>query len=33
MPTGGAVLVPVILAYMALAHWVFRGKVTSEGYH
>ncbi len=33
MLAGGAVLVPVILAYTAWAYWVFRGKVTSEGYH
>lgn len=33
MLVGGAVLVPVILAYTAGAYWVFRGKVSSEGYH
>lgn len=33
MLMGGAILVPVILAYTAWAYWVFRGKVGSEGYH
>ena len=30
---GTAVLMPLILAYTAWAYWVFRGKVTKEGYH
>lgn len=30
---GGAVLLPMILAYTAWAYWVFRGKVGEEGYH
>ena len=31
---GGAVLIPVILAYTAYAYWVFRGKVNAAGgYH
>ncbi|EQB15047.1 ubiquinol oxidase subunit II, cyanide insensitive [Sphingobium quisquiliarum P25] len=33
MLVGGGVLVPVILAYTAWAYWVFRGKVSGEGYH
>jgi cytochrome d ubiquinol oxidase subunit II len=31
---GGAVLIPIILAYTAYAYWVFRGKVNAAGgYH
>jgi cytochrome d ubiquinol oxidase subunit II len=30
---GAAVLLPVVLGYTAYAYWVFRGKVTSGGYH
>ncbi|GAC1579202.1 MAG: cytochrome d ubiquinol oxidase subunit II [Sphingomicrobium sp.] len=30
---GTAVLIPLILAYTAWAYWVFRGKITKEGYH
>ena len=30
---GGAVLIPLILAYTAWAYWVFRGKVGEDGYH
>jgi cytochrome d ubiquinol oxidase subunit II len=30
---GALVLVPMILAYTAWAYWVFRGKVSEEGYH
>jgi cytochrome d ubiquinol oxidase subunit II len=33
MLVGSAVLIPLILAYTAWAYWVFRGKVTDEGYH
>ncbi len=33
MLVGACVLVPVILAYTSWAYWVFRGKVTEEGYH
>lgn len=33
MLVGAGVLVPVILAYTGWAYWVFRGKVSSEGYH
>jgi cytochrome d ubiquinol oxidase subunit II len=27
------VLIPIILGYTAFSYWVFRGKVTAEGYH
>jgi cytochrome d ubiquinol oxidase subunit II len=30
---GTAVLVPIILCYTGYAYWVFRGKVSTEGYH
>ena len=30
---GTVVLIPLILAYTAWAYWVFRGKITTEGYH
>jgi cytochrome bd ubiquinol oxidase subunit II len=33
MLVGACVLVPLILAYTSWAYWVFRGKVTEEGYH
>jgi cytochrome d ubiquinol oxidase subunit II len=33
MLVGAAVLVPLILAYTAWAYWVFRGKVSEQGYH
>jgi cytochrome d ubiquinol oxidase subunit II len=33
MLVGAGVLVPVILAYTAYVYWVFRGKVSAEGYH
>jgi len=33
MLVGAAVLVPLILAYTAWSYWVFRGKVSEEGYH
>jgi len=33
MLIGAAVLVPLILAYTAWSYWVFRGKVSEEGYH
>jgi cytochrome d ubiquinol oxidase subunit II len=33
MLVGAAVLVPVILLYTGWSYWVFRGKVTDEGYH
>jgi cytochrome d ubiquinol oxidase subunit II len=29
---GVAVTLPIILAYLAYAHWIFRGKVTAGGY-
>ncbi|WP_426193168.1 cytochrome d ubiquinol oxidase subunit II [Massilia sp. DWR3-1-1] len=33
MLVGTAVIVPLILAYTGWAYWVFRGKVSVEGYH
>ena len=33
MLVGTAVIVPLILAYTGWAYWVFRGKVTVDGYH
>ncbi len=30
---GAAVLLPVIVTYTGYAYWVFRGKVSVEGYH
>ncbi len=33
MLVGAALLIPLILAYTAWAYWVFRGKVSEEGYH
>jgi len=33
MLVGAALLVPLILAYTAWSYWVFRGKVSEEGYH
>ena len=33
MLVGVAIIMPVILAYTALAYWIFRGKVAEEGYH
>jgi cytochrome bd ubiquinol oxidase subunit II len=30
---GAAVLIPLILAYTAWSYWVFRGKVSEDGYH
>jgi cytochrome d ubiquinol oxidase subunit II len=33
MLVGSAVLIPAILAYTAWSYYVFRGKVTEEGYH
>ena len=33
MLVGTAVIVPLILAYSGWAYWVFRGKVTVDGYH
>jgi len=33
MLVGVAITMPLILAYTAWAYWVFRGKVTDEGYH
>lgn len=33
MLVGTAVIVPLILAYTGWAYWVFRGKVSMEGYH
>ncbi len=30
---GAAVLIPIMLAYIAYNYWVFRGKVRGEGYH
>jgi cytochrome d ubiquinol oxidase subunit II len=33
MLAGALVLVPLILAYTAWSYWVFRGKVSEEGYH
>jgi len=33
MLVGASALLPIILAYTAWSYWVFRGKVTHEGYH
>ena len=33
MLVGASILVPLILVYTALSYWVFRGKVSHEGYH
>jgi cytochrome d ubiquinol oxidase subunit II len=33
MLVGASVLMPLILAYTCWAYWVFRGKVSAEGYH
>jgi cytochrome d ubiquinol oxidase subunit II len=33
MLVGASVLMPLILAYTSWAYWVFRGKVSAEGYH
>ena len=33
MLIGVAITMPLIIAYTAWAYWVFRGKVSSEGYH
>jgi cytochrome bd ubiquinol oxidase subunit II len=33
MLVGALVLIPLILAYTAWSYWVFRGKVSDEGYH
>ena len=33
MLVGAAILLPVIIGYTAYAYWVFRGKVSDEGYH
>jgi cytochrome d ubiquinol oxidase subunit II len=33
MLVGALVLIPLILAYTAWSYWVFRGKVSEEGYH
>jgi len=33
MFVGAVVLIPIILSYTAFSYWVFRGKVTAEGYH
>ena len=33
MLVGGAILIPIIIAYTAYAYWIFRGKVGHEGYH
>jgi cytochrome d ubiquinol oxidase subunit II len=33
MLVGAGVMVPVILAYTGWAYWVFRGKVSTDGYH
>ena len=33
MLVGAGILVPIILIYTAWAYWVFRGKVSDEGYH
>lgn len=30
---GTAVVLPMILGYTAWSYWVFRGKVTADGYH
>jgi cytochrome d ubiquinol oxidase subunit II len=33
MLAGAGLMVPVILAYTGWAYWVFRGKVSADGYH
>jgi cytochrome d ubiquinol oxidase subunit II len=33
MLVGASVLIPMILGYTAWSYWVFRGKVTQDGYH
>lgn len=33
MLVGATVLIPIILVYTAFSYWVFRGKVSEEGYH
>jgi cytochrome bd ubiquinol oxidase subunit II len=33
MLVGVSIMMPIILAYTGWAYWVFRGKVTHEGYH
>jgi len=33
MLIGAVILVPMILAYTSWSYWVFRGKVSDEGYH
>ena len=33
MLVGTVILIPIIIAYTAHAYWVFRGKVSAEGYH
>ncbi len=33
MLVGAVVLIPIILSYTAFSYWVFRGKVTADGYH
>ena len=33
MLVGAGVLIPIILAYTGYSYWVFRGKVSEEGYH
>ncbi len=33
MLIGASLMVPIILAYTGWSYWVFRGKVSSEGYH
>jgi cytochrome bd ubiquinol oxidase subunit II len=30
---GAAILIPMIIAYMAHAYWVFRGKIDPSGYY
>ena len=30
---GALILIPIILTYTAFSYWVFRGKVSEEGYH
>jgi cytochrome d ubiquinol oxidase subunit II len=33
MLVGAVVIIPIILAYTSWAYWVFRGKVSPQGYH
>ncbi len=33
MLVGAGVLIPIILAYTGYSYWIFRGKVSHEGYH